>query len=393
MAYAILRIQKTKKHSVASKNRHNMRLRETANADENRKQDNQILVGCGNLKVDLKKRIDETEATVRNKETVVLQELVLTASRDYFLDSKNEFDKEKIDLWTKKQEEYLQEKFGENCVNAVLHLDEETPHIHAFITPIVYNEKKNKNEFNNKNYFLSDYKKAQDDYFKFNKNIGLDRGKEAAITNERNLPLREYNRENARVNNDIEKKIEENKQQNKLPKIKHQTERKFLVEVDKKYSTEEVNDLLRHNHSKLVALNTELVKQAEMTKKENAQLKRKLQLSEEKNKENNQTIRSVMNNNKEASNQLKYIMKLQPKWMDVLKSKEYLDFKHQQNNMKRPEHPKPKSISEINIENEKRERPKAPVSSIKKSQDLKKTIEEDQKKTSQYRDGFKPPKL
>ena len=46
--------------------------------------------------------------------------------------------------------EYLQSEYGENAINAVLHLDEQTPHIHAFITPI-----ENKNgiyKLNNKSY-------------------------------------------------------------------------------------------------------------------------------------------------------------------------------------------------------------------------------------------------
>lgn len=393
MAYAILRIQKTKKHSVASKNHHNMRLGNTANADDDRKQDNKVLIGCGNLKVDLKKRIDETEATVRNKETVVLQELVLTASKDYFLDSNNKFDKEKIDTWTEKQKEYLNKKFGDNCVNAVLHLDEETPHIHAFVTPIMYNEKKNKNEFNNKNYFLSDYKKAQDDYFKHNKSLGLERGKEAEITNERNLPLREYNRENARVNSNIEEKIQENKQKNKTPKIEHKTEKIFFVDVDKKYSTDEVNNLLKQKHKKLLELNTELVKQAEMTQKENTQLKYKIQNLQDSRNEKRKDINNVMSVNKELTTKLNYVMKMQPSWMNALKSKEYLEFKEEQNNIKRPKLSEVRPVEEIK-DRVKTERPKLNNSHIPNSNDLKNKIEEDQKKTSQFEMSYSSrPKL
>lgn len=388
MAYAILRIQKTKKHSVASKNHHNMRQGNTPNADENRKEDNRVLVGCGNLKVDLKKRIDETEATVRNKETVVLQELVLTASKDYFLNSKNEFDKEKIELWTKKQEEYLQEKFGKNCVNAVLHLDEETPHIHAFVTPIVYNEKKNKNEFNNKNYFLSDYKRAQNEYYNHNKNIGLERGKEAEITNERNLPLRDYNRENARVYRDIDSKIKESKEKNKIKPLAHQTERKLFMEVDKKYSTEEVNSILKKQNSELLKLNTELVKQAELAQKENGALKNKIQTMQSENKEKQEKVRHLNSLNNEVQMRLKYVMKLEPSWTKALQSKEYIEFKEEQKKLsQRPKMPSARPVEEIN--------PNAKMpkfsdimeqqrNSVSTRKDLKKKFNQDQKKTSDY---------
>lgn len=387
MAYAILRIQKTKKHSVASKNHHNMRLGNTANADDNRKQDNQVLIGCGNLKVDLKKRIDETEATVRNKETVVLQELVLTASKEYFLDSKNEFNKEKVEAWTKKQEEYLQEKFGKNCVNAVLHLDEETPHIHAFVTPIVYNEKKNRNEFNNKNYFLSDYKRAQDEYYTHNKPLGLERGKEAEITGERNLPLRDYNRENARVHKNMDEKIKQNKAKNKVKPLDHETERKFFMEVDKKYSTREVNTILEKQNSDLLKLNSELVKQTELLQAENGSLKYKMQNMQNESKERQKDIRNLNSKCNELNQKMNYIMKMEPSWMKVLDSKEFRDYKEKQNNQKRPSINPPKPVEEIRQKN-KATKPKFQnnqnFDAIASKSDLKSRLDEDQKKTSQF---------
>jgi len=387
MAYAILRIQKTKKHSVASKNHHNMRLGNTANADDSRKQDNQVLIGCGNLKVDLKKRIDETEATVRNKETVVLQELVLTASKEYFLDSKNEFKKEKVEAWTKKQEEYLQEKFGKNCVNAVLHLDEETPHIHAFVTPIVYNEKKNRNEFNNKNYFLSDYKRAQDEYYNHNKSLGLERGKEAEITGERNLPLRDYNRENARVHKNMDEKIKQNKAKNKVKPLDHETERKFFMEVDKKYSTQEVNTILEKQNSDLLKLNSELVKQTELLQAENGSLKYKMQNVQNESKEKQKDIRNLNSKYNELNQKMNYIMKMEPSWMKVLNSKEFRDFKEKQDTQKRPSINPPKPVEEIRQKN-KATKPNFPnnqnFDTVASRNDLKNKLDEDQKKTSQF---------
>ncbi|MDX4258971.1 MobV family relaxase, partial [Klebsiella pneumoniae] len=130
MAYAILRVEKTKNTSIAGKNSHNMRLRKTHNADPNLKSQNRILIGSGDLRTDINARFQATNVKARNSTSVICNELVLTASPEFFANNK------KLEDWIKVQMEYLQSEYGENAINAVLHLDEQTPHIHAFITPI-----------------------------------------------------------------------------------------------------------------------------------------------------------------------------------------------------------------------------------------------------------------
>ena len=60
MAYAILRVEKTKNTSIAGKNSHNMRLRKTHNADPNLKSQNRILIGSGDLRTDINARFQAT---------------------------------------------------------------------------------------------------------------------------------------------------------------------------------------------------------------------------------------------------------------------------------------------------------------------------------------------
>ena len=74
-----------------------MRLRETPNADPKRKDLNEVLIGTGDLKTDLQNRIDETNAFIRNKETVVSTELILTASPEFFDKNKPEKNREWVD--------------------------------------------------------------------------------------------------------------------------------------------------------------------------------------------------------------------------------------------------------------------------------------------------------
>ncbi|MBR1556641.1 MAG: plasmid recombination protein [Prevotella sp.] len=49
----------------------------------------------------------------------------------------------RLDEWCQDNLDWLRKTYGaDNVVSAVLHMDEETPHIHATIVPIVHTERK-----------------------------------------------------------------------------------------------------------------------------------------------------------------------------------------------------------------------------------------------------------
>ena len=51
----------------------------------------------------------------------------------------------KLDEWCRDSVEWMKRTYGsENVVSAVLHMDEETPHIHATLIPIVQTERRKK---------------------------------------------------------------------------------------------------------------------------------------------------------------------------------------------------------------------------------------------------------
>ncbi|MBM9453825.1 plasmid recombination protein, partial [Klebsiella pneumoniae] len=202
MAYAILRVEKTKNTSIAGKNSHNMRLRKTHNADPNLKSQNRILIGSGDLRTDLNARFQATNVKARNSTSVVCNELILTASPEFFENNK------KLEDWVKVQMEYLQNEFGENAINAVLHLDEQTPHIHAFITGIEY--KNGEYKLNNKSY-MKKYETMQDIYFKYNKPLGLIRGVKKEISNAKYKEVKEFYSDIKNIKNQTELEIENNK--------------------------------------------------------------------------------------------------------------------------------------------------------------------------------------
>ncbi len=72
------------------------------------------------------------KAKVR-KDSVRAIKFMLTASPGWF----EKATKEQFEQWQEANVDWLKTKYGEaNLVSAVLHVDEQTPHIHAHIVPI-----------------------------------------------------------------------------------------------------------------------------------------------------------------------------------------------------------------------------------------------------------------
>lgn len=76
-----------------------------------------------------------------------------------------------LDKWKEKSVDFLQDFFGkENVGSVVLHMDEHTPHIHAFVTPIV------DDHFNSKSYFgwKGDISTWHEKYYEYVKELGFE---------------------------------------------------------------------------------------------------------------------------------------------------------------------------------------------------------------------------
>jgi hypothetical protein len=150
MPYAILRTAKLKTAgNLTSLNEHLQRLRPTPNADAELTPLNVQLVGSQNLAADVQARLEAAGCTVRSNAVLAVEHL-LTFSPE-FLDIRKEpgqagkpaqlvgsaEDGAKLASFRDRAMEWLSERYGkENVVNAVLHLDEQTPHIHATVVPI-----------------------------------------------------------------------------------------------------------------------------------------------------------------------------------------------------------------------------------------------------------------
>lgn len=142
--------------------KHMERQCEVKNADKEMTKYNKRLINDNNLIEEVKKRLYGVK--IRSNANIC-RDLVLTSNKDFF-NSLSEIEK---NAWVNENIKFLEQTFGDNCIYACLHLDETTPHIHALIMPLFYNEEKKRNELRSNMYFdgsekLRDYQTQYADH-------------------------------------------------------------------------------------------------------------------------------------------------------------------------------------------------------------------------------------
>lgn len=188
--FAIMRTAKLKSFvQITGAQKHNNRTQDTPNADPSRLHLNQQLIGTPDLNADVRGRIGD--ATIR-KNAVICVEQLLTASPEFFNkdpSTSHGYNQQQLDQWVKANLDYIDKKWGDNCVNAVLHLDETTPHIHAFVVPMDYSKKKEGRL--NAAGLIGGHKyrmqKMQDEYADTMKPFGLERGVQKTKANHEDI--------------------------------------------------------------------------------------------------------------------------------------------------------------------------------------------------------------
>ena len=179
MAYCICRISKLKSGgSITASEQHTLRQRETPNADLS--QENERFISYPytppdtSLEQEVFARIGEQKI---RKDAVLCVEILLTASPEYFRPDDHgkagKWDADQLDQWKQSNRQWLDQKFGDRIVRAELHLDESTPHIHAYLVPL-----DDKGKLNCKSHFGGRVKLSQfqDSYAQAMQSIGLERG-------------------------------------------------------------------------------------------------------------------------------------------------------------------------------------------------------------------------
>ncbi len=134
--YAVLRVAKLKTMGeIGALGKHNERTRETPNADVDRLGENVRLAGSGDWIADAQARLDDAPKIRSN--AVLAIEHVMTASRDFYQQGDADERARRLAEWTERSMAWLRDRYGaENVVAAVLHKDEQTPHIQALVVPL-----------------------------------------------------------------------------------------------------------------------------------------------------------------------------------------------------------------------------------------------------------------
>lgn len=146
MGYAVLHMEKTS-GTDAAMSAHIERTIHPKNADESRTHLNRELVrfpdGVENRTQAIQHRLDNAGLTrkIGNNQVRAIR-VLLTGTHE---DMERITNEGRLDGWCNDNLKYLADTFGrENIVSAVLHMDEQTPHIHATLVPIVREERKRK---------------------------------------------------------------------------------------------------------------------------------------------------------------------------------------------------------------------------------------------------------
>jgi hypothetical protein len=182
MPYAIARIAKLKQANIAGSGMHVSRGRNTPNADRSKLEDNQTLIHNDDQHLPLSEIVHNKIHSVEQQrkirtDAVYAVEILLTASPEYFRPDDpskyGEYQADKLAAWTRATVEWLEREYADKIVRAELHLDEATPHIHAYLVPTDQN-----GQLNCKKIFGGRAKMFafQDSYAAATKHLGLERG-------------------------------------------------------------------------------------------------------------------------------------------------------------------------------------------------------------------------
>lgn len=133
--YSILRFKKLKGAALGASDGHGGRLRETPNADPERRELNELLLGEDReLHEMIEVRVRE-EGLWRRANSVEVIEILLTATRAHFEDERGELVEERVREWERANVGWVDGKYGDLILKLKSHRDERTPHLTGYLIP------------------------------------------------------------------------------------------------------------------------------------------------------------------------------------------------------------------------------------------------------------------
>lgn len=262
MSYAIFRVEPINKlKDLGQIGAHNLRKKEAyksnTDIDKSKSYNNIDLVPCSNyydkymeIVKDYKKQHDEKQKTERenrkksfnqmldDSNSVIADELLFTSDLEFFKDMTNE----KINEWANCCMDFVYEDIGYEkwqILNATIHLDEKTPHLHCVVVPLIkkFDKRANTEKWTiSKKQYMKDklyLSTLQDKYHKrmIDNGYNLDRG----IKNSDNehIDIKQYKKITRKLNLEIESKS--NKLNNAMEELEQKMETSKETIFDKEY--------------------------------------------------------------------------------------------------------------------------------------------------------------
>ena len=272
MSYAIIRNEKLTRAKAMGAYRHNERKAKkhsNKNIDSSKTELNYYIKKNELSYIKEFDRIKEKynlKGQIRSN-SIIMCEMVFTSDQKFF-----------DEIGYQESKRYFQESYNficnyknlgeENIISAVVHIDEDTPHMHIVFIPVVHKKDKNGNEISKiacSEFWKGkdSYKKLQDNFYSYITKAGfnLERGELVEITNREHFSIQEYkqitNYENTKqILKDIKLELPE------TPDIKDI--KKIMLNRDEKIENEIIkpkDELIQKLHQENVSLHKELSKQ------------------------------------------------------------------------------------------------------------------------------------
>src|SRR5574344_1786457 len=250
---------------------------------------------------------------LKGSKNVVADELVMTASHNFFKD----MSREQIKDWANTCMEFVYNDLGykkEQILHATVHLDEETPHIHCVVVPLVKkldNRTKTERYTISKKQYIKDklqLSKLQDMYHKRLTEKGYDLERGIKGSDNKNIKIKEYKRLTKKLNHELSVKNERFVESlNDFEEKMKTTKQTFIVDKDyvkvKKDTFDSMNNVIKESKKvmelqpKLQAIFNEVDSYANSYKsleKENQKYKKEVNKLEYENKTLEQENRSLI---------------------------------------------------------------------------------------------------
>lgn len=206
MAFAIINMKNySSLSSIKSIEMEATREKMYANIDPERTKDNRIIAGDLKYFKAVKSALQNEYYTKPDKKGRLHKEpkikgigIVCTYSPAAHLEN----DKETFEKWIQENKKFLEYKFPGCNIQMTLHMDETTPHLHAFVIPQMKNGKISKTHFIGGK---RDMYRLQDEYAKKMEVFGLERGVRNSRADEKEEPYKIYREKTAELESRIEK--------------------------------------------------------------------------------------------------------------------------------------------------------------------------------------------